>query len=327
MTITEEPEKAAEATTPAAVPRLPRFGAGGTGLVSLLLVAGVLVVPLFGLLIAPLGLVPMLHFQSGESSGARAWGWVVAALVAGSAMGLGGMPVVLLAAYGLIVVIPAVSVELWSKAGWDEARWIAVTVICALALVLAGLAMVTQPAGPVEGVAKAMREAAVDAKEMYGAMGFAEGEIELAFDASERVIPWVLPSLIITYLIIIVFWIRPRIPLLGYSVEVHAFEDYRGDEWLAAGFALSGLGALFLGGTPKWVAINLLISVLLLYFVQGLAMIRAHLARWVGRGWFVRWGVALMCIYPPMPILVATLGVADSFFSLRPAKSDDGGNE
>ncbi|MEX1311678.1 MAG: DUF2232 domain-containing protein [Candidatus Sulfomarinibacteraceae bacterium] len=326
MTITEEPEKAAEAT-PAAVPRLPRFGAAATGLVSLLLVAGVLVVPLFGLLIAPLGLVPVLHFQSGGTSGARAWGWVVGALAAGSLLGLGGLPLVLLAAYGLIVVIPAVSVELWSRVGWSEGRWAAATVICGLVVVLAGMAVVTQPAGPVEAVAGAMRSAAVDAKEMYGAMGFAEGEIELAFDASERVIPWVLPSVVVTYLIIILFWIRPRIPLLGYGVEVGPFEDYRGEDWLAAGFALSGLGALFLGGTPRWIALNLLISVLVLYFVQGLAMIRAHLARWVGRGWFVRWGVALMCIYPPMPVLVAAMGVADSFFSLRPAKSDDGGNE
>lgn len=326
MTITEEPEKAAEAT-PAAVPRLPRFGAGATGLVSLLLVAGVLVVPLFGLLIAPLGLVPVLHFQSGGTSGVRAWGWVVGALAAGSLLGLGGLPLVLLAAYGLIVVIPAVSVELWSRLEWSEGRWAAATVICGLVVVLAGMAVVTQPAGPVEAVAGAMRSAAVDAKEMYGAMGFAEGEIELAFDASERVIPWVLPSVVITYLIIILFWIRPRIPLLGYGVEVGAFEDYRGEDWLAAGFALSGLGAIFLGGTPRWIALNLLISVLVLYFVQGLAMIRAHLARWVGRGWFVRWGVALMCIYPPMPVLVAAMGVADSFFSLRPAKSDDGGNE
>jgi hypothetical protein len=326
MTITEEPEKAAEAT-PAAVPRLPRFGAGATGLVSLLLVAGVLVVPLFGLLIAPLGLVPVLHFQSGGTSGVRAWGWVVAVLAAGSLLGLGGLPLVLLAAYGLIVVVPAVSVELWSRVGWSEGRWAAATVTCGLAVVLAGMMVVTQPAGPVEAVAEAMRSAAVDAKEMYGAMGFAEGEIELAFDASERVIPWVLPSVVITYLIVILFWIRPRIPLLGYGVEVGAFEDYRGEDWLAAGFALSGLGALFLGGTPRWVALNLLISVLVLYFVQGLAMIRAHLARWVGRGWFVRWGVALMCIYPPMPVLVAAMGVADSFFSLRPAKSDDGGNE
>ena len=325
MTITEEPEEAAKAS-PAATPRLPRFGAGASGLVSLLLVAGVLVVPLFGLLIAPLGLVPVLHFQSDGSPGIRAWGWVVALLVVGSTIGLGPFPLALLAAYSLIVVLPALSVELWAKVGLSEGRWIAVSVLATLAIVLIGMAVVTAPAGPVEGVATAMRSAATDAREMYGAMGFAEGEIELAFDASERVVPWVLPSVGIAYLIIILFWIRPRIPLLGYDLEVGSFEEYSGDEWLAAVFALSGLGALFLGGTLRWVALNLLIAVLLLYFVQGLAMIRAHLVRWVGRGWFVRGGVTLMCIYPPMPILVATLGVVDSFFPLRPTASDDGGN-
>ena len=66
MTTTEEPEKTA-AANPAAVGRMPRFGAGASGLVSLLLVAGVLVVPVFGLLIAPLGLVPVLHYQADGS--------------------------------------------------------------------------------------------------------------------------------------------------------------------------------------------------------------------------------------------------------------------
>jgi hypothetical protein len=325
MTTTEEPEETA-AATPAAVPRVPRFGAGASGLVSLLLVAGVLVVPLFGLLIAPLGLVPVLHFQADGSPGIRAWGWIAALLMIAAVGGFGPFPLALLAAYSLIVVIPAVSVELWAKMGLSEGRWISITVFAALAVVLLGLAAVTMPAGPVEGVAEGMRIAASDAKEMYGAMGFAEGEIELAFDASERVVPWVLPSVVTAYVIIVLFWIRPRIPILGYHVKVSAFEDYRGDEWLAAVFALSGLGALFLSGSLRWVALNLLIAALLLYFVQGLAMIRAHLARWVGRGWFVRWGVALFCIYPPMPILVMTLGVADSFFPLRPTASDDGGN-
>ena len=324
MTIIDEPAEAAETT--AAVSRMPRFGAGASGLVSLLLAAGVLVVPVFGLLIAPLGLVPVLHFQSDGSPGIRAWGWVIALLATGAVIGFGPFPLVLLAIYTLIVALPALSVEVWSKVGWNEGRWIATTLAAATALVLIGVAVVTVPAGPVEGVAMVMRDAAVDAKEMYGAMGFAEGEIELAFDASERVVPWVLPSVVIAYLVILLFWIRPRIPLLGFNVQVAPFEEYRGDDWLAAVFAVTGLGALFLSGTPRWVALNLLIAVLLLYFVQGLAMIRAHLARWVGRGWFVRWGVALMCIYPPMPILVVALGVADSFFPLRPAASDDGGN-
>jgi hypothetical protein len=325
MTTSEEPNEAVE-PTPATSPRVPRFGAGASGLVSLLLVAGVLVVPLFGLLIAPLGLVPVLHFQSDRTPGVRAWGWVVALLAAASLAGVGPFPLALLAAYSMVVVLPALSVEVWSRTTWPEGRWVAVSTAAILGFVLVGLAVITMPSGPVEGVAEVMRSAAGDAREMYGAMGFAEGEIELAFDASERVVPWILPGLIMAYVIAILFWVRPRIPLLGYDVEVEPFEQYRGDEWQAAVFALSGIGTIFLGGTPRWVALNLLIAVLLLYFVQGLAMIRAHLARWVGRGWFVRWGVALMCIYPPMPILVATLGVADSFFPLRPAASDDGGN-
>ncbi|MGD8441461.1 MAG: DUF2232 domain-containing protein [Holophagae bacterium] len=324
MTKSDDPDTTAEATPPAR-PRLPRVNAGGAGLLSLLLVGAVLLVPLFGLLIAPLGLVPMLHFQSDGSPGYRAWGWVVGLLVIGSVAGLGSFPVLLLAAYCLIVVLPAVSVSIWTRSGLNEARWIAGTVAAGTVVVLLGLTLLTQPDGPVETVASMMRSAAGDAKEMYGAMGFGEGEIELAFDASERVIPWVLPSLAVSYLMVILFWIRPRIPMLGYDVEVRPFEEYRNDEWLAAGFALAGLGALFLDGLSRWLALNLLIAVLLLYFVQGLAMIRAHLARWVGRGWFVRWGIALMCIYPPMPVLVATLGVADSFFPLRPRASDDGG--
>jgi hypothetical protein len=320
----DEPDQAVEAEA-SARPRLPRVNAGAAGLLSLLLVASVLLIPLFGLLVAPLGLVPVLHYQSDGSPGYRAWGWVVGLLLVASLAGWGLFPAALLVAYLLIVVLPAISVAVWSWTGIDEGRWIAATVATASAVVLAGLVLATLPRGPVEATGSAMRAAAADAKEMYGAMGFAEGEIELAFDASERVVPWILPSLAIGYLIAILFWIRPRVPLLGYQVEVRPFEEYHGEEWLAAGFALFGLGALFLSGLARWLALNLLIAVLLLYFVQGLAMIRAHLARWVGRSWFVRWAIALMCIYPPMPVLVATLGVADSFFPMRPRASDDGG--
>ena len=110
-------------------------------------------------------------------------------------------------------------------------------------------------------------------------------------------------------------------------MPVEPFELYRGDEWLAAGFAVGGLGTVFLEGTPRWLAVNLLIAVLMLYFVQGLAMIRAHLARWVGRGWLVRWGVALLCLQGPLPLVVAALGIADGFFPLRPRIGDDGGTQ
>lgn len=325
MTINDEPDKAAEAN-PAAPPRLPRFGAVAAGLVSLFLVSSLFFLFPFGLFVAPLGLVPILHFQSDGSPGIRAWGWIVGLLAIGSAVGLAGVPLVLLASYSLVVVIPALSIEIWSKVGATEERWVVFTVAITAVALLSGIALVSMPAGPVAGVAELLREGEETAKEMYGSIGVGSGEIELAYDAAIQIMPWILPGFIIAYFLTVLFWVRPRIPILGYDVEVGPFEAYRNDEWLAGGFAVAGLGALFLTGTPRWLALNLLIAVLLLYFVQGLAMIRAHLARWVGRGWFVRWGVALMCIYPPMPILVATLGVADSFFPLRPAASDDGGN-
>jgi hypothetical protein len=129
------------------------------------------------------------------------------------------------------------------------------------------------------------------------------------------------------YLVVVLFWMRPRLPLLGLPVKVAPFEEYRNDEWLAVLFVLAGGGTLLFGGTLRWIAINLLVTVLILYFVQGLAMIRAHLARWFGRGWLVRWGVVLLCLQIPIPLLVAALGVADSFHPLRPQVDDDGGTK
>jgi hypothetical protein len=169
--------------------------------------------------------------------------------------------------------------------------------------------------------------AAADAGELYSALGLAEGEMELALDAAERVASWVLPSLPVIYLVVVLFWIRPRLALLGLPVEAVPFEEYRNDEWLPAVFAAAGIATLMLDGTARWFAVNVLVAVLILYFVQGLAIIRAHLARWVGRGWLVRWGVALLCLQMPLPLLVAVLGVADSFHPLRPRANDDGGTQ
>jgi hypothetical protein len=166
--------------------------------------------------------------------------------------------------------------------------------------------------------------------ELYASAGMQESEIErmlITIEPAGPLIALLLPTAPVAYFVVVLFWVRPRLPLLGLPVSVGEFEQYRNDEWLAALFACSGIGTLLLSGTFRWVALNLLALTLILYFVQGLAMIRAHLARWFGRGWLVRWGVALLCLQGPMPLLVATLGIADSFHSLRPRTDDDGGTQ
>ncbi len=311
----------------APLPRIPRMGAAASGLVALLLVGGLFVIPFLGLLIAPLGSLPVIHFQSGGAPGHRAWGPVVALLVVAAIAGMAGFVVPLLGAYLLLVVLPSVSIELWTRWQWSEGRWVAVASLTGATGCLVAVAMIAAPQTPMEAVSVWIRAASGEAGELYAAWGLAEGEVELALDAAESIASWVLPSVPVAYLVMVLFWIRPRLALLGTSVEVAGFEDYRNDEWLAAVFAVAGIGTLLTGGIPRWVAVNLLMTALILYFVQGLAIIRAHLARWFGRGWLVRWGVVLLCLQGPLPLLVAGLGVADSFHPLRPQANDDGGTQ
>ena len=323
--MTDERSNEPEAQAPR--PTIPRLGAAASGLVALLLVGALFLIPFLGLLIAPLGSLPVLHFQSTGAPGYRAWGPVAALLVVAAVGGFAGFALPLLAAYAMIVALPSATVDLWLRWRLSEGQWIAGSTLVGLAATLAAVFAIASPQTPMEAVAGWMRAASQDAAELYAAWGLAEGSVELALDAAERAAAWVLPSVPVAYLVVVLFWMRPRLPLLGLPLPVAAFEEYRNDEWLAALFVVAGGGTLLLGGTLRWVAINLLVTVLMLYFVQGLAMIRAHLARWFGRGWLVRWGVALLCLQGPMPLLVAALGVADSFHPLRPQPDDDGGKE
>jgi Predicted membrane protein (DUF2232) len=306
---------------------VPRLGAAASGLVALLLVGALFVIPFLGVMIAPLGALPVLHYQSGGAPGYRAWGPVAALLLVAAFAGFAGVALPLFAVYSLLVILPSASVGAWVRWRWSEGRWIAVATFAGTAAVLGVVAVVALPLTPMAAVAGWLRAASADAAQMYGTWGLAQGDVELALDAAERAASWMLPGLSVAYLVIVLFWMRPRLPLLGLSVQPSLFEEFRNDDWLAAAFAVSGIGALLLDGTARWVAINLLLAALILYFVQGLAMIRAHLARWFGRGWLVRWGVALLCLQGPMPLLVAVLGVADSFHPLRPRVDDDGGTK
>ncbi len=306
-------------------PQIPRLGAAASGLASLLLVGALFVIPFFGLLIAPLGCLPVLHFQSDSTPGFRAWGPPAALLAVAAMVGFAGIGLPLLAVYSLVVIVPSATVDLWTRAGWSEGRWIAVATIVGLIGTLTVVATVAAPQTPMEAVSEWMRASSEQIGELYSAWGLSEGSAELVLDAAEQAASWVLPSVPVAYLVVILFWVRPRLPVLGLPVEVGEFEAYRNDDWLAAVFVLGGAGTLLLGGTARWAAVNLLVIVLILYFVQGLAMIRAHLARWIGRGWLVRWGVVLLCVQGPMPLLVAALGVADSFHPLRPQVDDNGG--
>jgi len=299
------------------------FGPLGSGVVSILLFASLFVLPFFGMVVAPLGVIPVLQLAGRGEAGFRAWGWVVILLAALAVAGGGVRALLVLAGYVLIIVVPAVSAEVWQRERWSEGRWAALTVLAGGVLAMAALAALAWPTSPVEASAQWLHKAGEYAVQIYRNAGVSGGDLQLALDATERTMAWLLPSLPIAYLAAILFWIRPRLSLLGFAVTTGGFEEYRSDDWLSLLFAAGGLGTVFLSGTPRWVAVNVLAATLILFFVHGLAIIRAHLARFVGRGWLVRWGVALICLQVPLPLFVAALGIVDSFHSVRPRPPAD----
>jgi len=299
-----------------------------SGALSLLITSSLVLLPPLGLLVAPLALIPVAqHVVAGRRS-IVVWGWLVALMAVLSVRGVSiwDIPVVaLLLAYVFVVVLPVSSLEAWRRTGVSEGRWAVVTTLLG-SLICTVVAIVwATPNSPVDAISTWWQQAGELAHDSYAAAGVPSGQVELVLDEIAGVVPWVLPAMPVAYLVLVLFWIRPRLPVLGFVMRIVPFEQFRLDEWLAAVFAVAGIGALVLGGGARWAAINLLIAVLMLYFVQGLAIIRAHLARWIGRGWLVRWGVALLCLQGPLPLLVATLGIADGFHSLRPRVVGNGG--
>jgi hypothetical protein len=314
---------------PAAPLSSARFSAPTSGALSLLLSSSLLLLPYLGLVIAPLGLVPVAQQVAAGRRSYTAWAWVVAGLGVLTLLGvtLNGVPIgAFLLAYLLVVVLPVTSVELWLATGASEGRWASLTTLVGAVTSLAVVVAAVWPKAPREALALWWQEATATALESETPLGMSSGQAELLMDGIAQVVPLFAAMVPVAYLVLLLFWIRPRLPVLGLPLVVEPFERFRFDEWLAVAFAILGIGALLLDGTPQWVAINLLIGVLMLYFVQGLAIIRAHLARWIGRGWLVRWGVALLCLQIPIPFVVAALGIADVFYSLRPRLSDNGGN-
>lgn len=309
--------------------RPPRLGVAASAAVSLLLSASLVVVAPVGLLVAPLAAVPIAQWVAVDPRRGRL-GWAIpsaalAALAVARVEPLGSPAWTYLAAHLLVVALPVASLELWRRFAWREGRWVALTTLVGAVAILAAVVAASWPAPPVGAIAGWFRETTAQVEAAYREMGVGTGELELAFDAVESVVPWIAPSLPVAYLVVLLFWLRPRVPVLGFPMAVAPFERYRGDDWLPAGFALFGLGTLLLAGSARWLALSLLIAVLVLYFVQGLAMIRSHVARWIGRGWLVRWAVALLCLQGPLPLVVAALGIADGFHSLRPGTVEDGG--
>ena len=317
------------------MPVVPRFGPLGAGLISLLFLS-IIVLPgllnwmgafpaFVALFVLPLAALPVVQLTGSGRAAWLAWSWPLAMLVLLAVGSSQGAFAALALTYLLVVVVPAVSVEGWLHWQWSDGRWVAMTSMTALAICLLVMLTAAAPDPPLEAARQWLQEPLQQVEATYTELGMRRSEVQMGLDEMQRWLVWILPATPVIYVIVILFFIRPRLEALGVSLRPVPFEEYASEEWLPAIFAVAGLVTLLARGSLRWVAVNLLVTVLILYFIHGLAIIRAYVVRWVGRGWLVRWGVVLLCLQFPLPFVVAVLGMTDAFRSLRPAPSTEDG--
>ena len=311
---------------PPSVPALRLFGPGVAGLLSLLVFASLLVFPPVGVFLALLAPLPLVHVLARGRTSFLAWGWVAIGLVSAVFLFRALWLVAVCVGYLLVAVWPAVAVETWLRRSWSTGRWAAIVTLVARGVSLAVTTAVFWPAMPGESLVGLFTRLMAGANEMVKALGEGAGGEELVARAT-RTVAYLTPSLVATYVLSGALWLRPRLPLLGLPRGVEPFPLYSSEEWLPVGFAVGGLGWVFAPEPYKWLAANLLVTVLGLYFVHGLAIILFYLGRRFGSNRWVRLGVFVLALQIPVALVFAALGLTDTFFRLRREKTNDGGRE
>jgi len=296
------------------------------GLFSLLVFASLPLLPILGVFLALLAPLPLVHVVAGGRTSFVAWGWVAVGLVSAVFLFRAPWLVALCVGYLLVAVWPAVSVETWLRRQWSTGRWAAIVALVPMGVAAAVVTAALWPTMPGEGLIQLFARLMAGASELVKALGEGVGGEELMARAMQ-VVAYLTPSMAAMYVLSGALWLRPRLPLLGLPRGSEPFPLYTSEEWLPVGFVVGGLGWVFAPEPYKWLAANLLVTVLGLYFVHGLAIILFYLGRRFGMNRWVRLGVVVLALQIPVALVFSALGLADTFFGLRRGGAYDGGRE
>lgn len=305
--------------------RLPA-GPVVAGVLSFAALASLAFVPVLGAVMALLAPVPLVHLAAGGRASVLGWGWVALA-IAGAALYWQSVPfAAVLLVYLLVAVLPAVAVELWLRHPWPTGRWVAGIAGGALAAAAAFAVGLFLPEHPATAIAERMQEVLSESAKTFGYLGGGVGTTDLLAQGVE-ISAYLAPAFAAMYVLSAALWLRPRLPLLGLPRGAEPFALYASEEWLPVAFAVGGLGWVLAPPLAKWLAANLFVTVLGLYFLHGMAIIHFYLGRRLGTNRWVRLAVALIALQIPVALALSVLGLTDAFFRLRRGGAYDGGNE
>jgi uncharacterized protein YybS (DUF2232 family) len=304
---------------------LRTIGPGLAGLFSLALVASLPVIPLLGVFLALLAPLPLVHLVATGKPSFLAWGWV-AAVLAGGALVV-RQPWLAAACFGYLVIaaLPAMSVEAWLRRGWSTGRWLALGSMATLVAVTAYVSAAFYPASPVEALTRWFEQASAGAEGLALMLAGSTTAAKETVESALRLAATLLPALVTMFIQASMLWLRPRLAVLGLLRGEEPFASYASEEWLPIGFAIGGLGWVFAGGVTQWLAANVFVVVLALYFLHGLAIVHYYLGPRLARNRWVRVLLVIFALQLPIAVLFSALGLADSFFRLRKGQPLSGG--
>ncbi|MGE5235459.1 MAG: DUF2232 domain-containing protein [Acidobacteriota bacterium] len=304
---------------------LRHLGPGVAGLFSLLVFLSFPLLPLLGFLVALLAPLPLVHLTSTGRPAILAWGWVTVVLLGAALIVHDRWLLAIAMGYLLLAAWPAQTVESWLRREWKPGRWAAVVAGGGLVLATGFMVGLFFQAAPYDGLAAVLTRTAGEAQQIMQALGPGGSSGEELVARSIGITAYLAPSLAALYLLWGAMWLRPRLAALGLPRGGEHFDTFASEEWLPVGFIVGGLGWVFAGGSAKWFAANLLVTVLGLYFVHGLAIIHFYLGRRLSGNRWVRLGVMLFALQLPVALVLSLGGLVDAFFPLRRGGSDDGG--
>jgi uncharacterized protein YybS (DUF2232 family) len=303
-----------------------RPGPALAGFLSLAALASMIFVPFLGVFIALVAALPLVQLIAEGRPSILGWGWVAVALAGAALLWQGPLLSAALLAYLLLAVLPAVAVEAWLHRPWSTGRWAAGINAIALVAVSGFLIALFYPAPPADEIARRLQAALAETMQAMGGLpnGAAAGEL---LAQGVQIAAYLAPALAASYVLSAALWVRPRLPLLGLPRGEEPFAQFTSEEWLPLAFAIGGLGWVFATGLAKWLATNLFVAVLGLYFLHGLAIIHFYLGRRFGTNRWVRLAVALFALQIPVALALSALGLTDAFVRLRRGGATDGGSE
>lgn len=95
------------------------------------------------------------------------------------------------------------------------------------------------------------------------------------------------------------------------------FARWRSPDWLIWGLIAAGFAVVFAEGPAQSVAINVLIILLPVYFLQGVAVVEHFLARKGLSLWLRGFSYLLLLVVNPLPMIITGVGVFDLWADFR----------